>query len=130
MARRDPFARASRRLVRRLGRVHDIAIKPPEGAWQPVDAVFNEPVLDVEAKAGGKSGQSLLLRQPYLVMASDQCPGIEQAPTAWSVTVDGREMYVVRAYPKPDRVTYVYLADEPSTAETSPEGEGNGRTWY
>lgn len=130
MRERDPFKRAGRRIVRRFGRFHDIKIRPPDGEWLKVDAVFNNPVLDVEVTGGGKSGQDLQMRQPHVVMETRHCDGCEDNSEGWALMIDGREYYIVKAYGKDDAVSYLFIADQPDQAKESPEGEGRGRTWY
>uniref|UniRef100_A0AB39C9Z6 Head-tail adaptor protein n=1 Tax=Aliivibrio phage vB_Alvi_H905 TaxID=3234039 RepID=A0AB39C9Z6_9VIRU len=129
MRERDPFKRASRRIVRRLGRHHEIKVRPPEGEWLPVNAVFSNPLLDVELSGGGKSGQDLLMQQPHIIVETRYVEGCKQSPNDWSVSVDGREYYVTVSYPKDDGVSYVFLSDQPDNEKQSPEGEGRGRTW-
>ena len=129
MRERDPFKRASRRIIRRLGRSHEVKIRPPEGEWKPVDAVFSNPLLDVEIKGGGKSGQDLLMQLPHIVVETLHVEGCAESPTDWSVLVDGREYFVTVSYPKDDAVSYCFLSDQPDHAKQSPEGDGNGRTW-
>lgn len=131
MRKRDPFQRASRRIVRRLGRYHEIQIKPPLGEWVKVDAVPNQPLLDVELTGGTKSGkgQTVQLSQRHVVVESRHCLGIEHDCESWSVKIDDIEYYVTKAYPKDDGVTYLFLNDQVEGSELSPEGEGRGRTW-
>ena len=129
MRERDPFKRASRRILRRLGRHHEILIKPPLGEWLKVDAVPNQPMLDVEITGGGKGGQDLQMRQPHVVIESRHCVDIELEPESWSVKIDGVEYYVTKPYAKDDGVTYLFLNDQPDETKQSPEGEGRGRTW-
>ncbi|HHY0482732.1 hypothetical protein [Vibrio parahaemolyticus] len=89
----------------------------------------NQPVLDVEVTGGGKGGQDLQMRQPYVVIESRYCVDIELEPENWSVKIDEVEYYVTKPYAKDDGVTYLFLNDQPDATKQSPEGEGRGRTW-
>lgn len=130
MTRRDPFKRAGRRIIRRLGRYQSVQIKPPLGEWFDVDAVPNQPLLDVEISGGGKGGQDVQIQQNYIVIESRYCLDVEHDPQSWSVRKDGCDYYVTKAYPKDDGLTYLYLNDQPDDVKLSPEGAGRGRQWY
>ena len=127
--KRDPFARAAKRLVKRLGCGHTIKILAPESEWQVIEGVFFDPLLDVEISAGGKSGQDVQLRQTHIVTETVNCEGCEDSSQDWSVMINQRQYYVTKAYSKEDGLSYLFLCDEPDSIKESPAGAGIGRDW-
>ncbi|PMN73160.1 head-tail joining protein [Enterovibrio norvegicus] len=89
MARRDPFERAAKRIVKRLGR--PVKLVTQNGVTVPLVGVFNRPEKDVVTK--GKRGQlTLKAGVPTLTVVSEDCPALHQDIR---VFIDNSEFYPV-----------------------------------
>lgn len=126
---RDPFKRAGRRMMRRLGKWRNVQIKPPDKDFKSVEAIVADEVADQSIGGKGDASRDLLLRDPFVMLSSADCVNCERQPNQWQLRIDGQVYFITKSYPEGDGLTRAFYSPEPDNEAQSPVGDGNGRTW-
>lgn len=122
----DPFQRASRRIVRRLGKpvtmvtANGVRLDPsPKG-------VFTNPEGERLLK-GRNGGLVFQQRQPTLLVLTEQVPGLSKA---WRILIGGVEYYPAEHEDDGDGCTKIFLSKGGQAPPPSPIGDSNnGTSW-
>ncbi len=86
---RDPFQRASRRIIRRLGGL--VVMTTDNGVSFEIKGVFDHPEKEVITK-GRRGGLTLKVDVPTLTVLSSECPELNKE---LRIFIDEREYYPV-----------------------------------
>lgn len=123
MRERDPFKRASRRIVRRLGRL--VKMVTANGVTVDFRGVFTHPEKEVITK--GKRGELTLKADvPTLTVLDDDCPSLSKDIR---ILIDDREYFPVpsQSHSDGDGCTVIVLADAVPDQSYEDEQEDGGK---
>ncbi len=109
MARRCPFARATRRIVRRVGQ--SVVIVTDNEVRLDIQAVFSNPQGDMLLK-GRQGGLVLKQRQATLLVNTEDVQGINKT---WRILVNGVEYFAADSDPDGNGGTVIQLAKTPES---------------
>ncbi|WP_047533221.1 head-tail joining protein [Shewanella sp. ZOR0012] len=124
---RDPFKRASRRIVRRLGK--PVVITTANGVRiDNIKGVYSAPEEDALVK-GRKGGLALKTRSATLTVCDDDID-CRQLSTDWRIIVPhvNREFFPAEHLNDGDGCTVIYLADA-LTPSPDMDEQGNESKW-
>jgi hypothetical protein len=121
---RDPFKRASRRIVRRLGKFTPIVTTNEAGEVIPdFTGIYDNP--EEESLVRGKSGGLTLKRRGRtLRVLTEDVPTLSKA---WTFTILGGVYYPAHWDDDGDGCTLIYLSVKP--APTAEEDNEDGTAW-
>lgn len=120
----DPFTRASRRIVRRLGKHTPVEAKDQAGQVVPdFTGIYENP--EEESLVRGKGGGLKLKRRGHTLRVLSE--DVTTLSKAWSFTILGTVYYPANWDDDGDGCTLIYLSVTP-TAQAKDESE-DGATW-
>lgn len=121
---RDPFAKASRRIIRRLGR--PITMVTGHNVRLELKGVFEKPEQDVISK-GRRGGLNIKADVPTLTVLGSECPTLDKA---LRILVDGREYYPVPSQSFDDGAgCIVIVLAEAIPEQSNEEAQHDGGKW-
>lgn len=123
----DPFKRASRRIVRRLGK--PVLVTTAEGVLLPsLKGVYSSPEEDSIVK-GRKGGLALKTRSATLTVCDDDID-CHDLSTKWRIVVPhvGREFFPAEHLNDGDGCIVIYLSDA-QTPSSDIDENGNESKW-
>lgn len=117
---RDPFLKAQRAGIRRLGKHNKVTIYTELGEERDIPAVFvNRTTTDRMGRAGtSKGGRDFKQAAKLLRVLSEDVEGISQD---WEIVVNGERYFPAHDEPDGAGSTLLYLA-----YHQAPAGNGNG----
>lgn len=118
----DPFLRASRRTIRRLGK--PIPTTDEHGQVKPnLWGIYDNP--EGESLVRGRGGGLTLTRREHsLQVLTEEVPTLSKA---WTFTLDGAVYFPAKWHPDGDGMTRIYLSVKP--ADTAKDDSEHGTNW-
>lgn len=119
---RDPFKKASRRIIRRLG-VPVVMVTKNGVRLDDVKGVFSNPEDDALVK-GKNGGLEFKHRQKTLRVMTDDCVGLSKD---WRIIIAGKEYFPADHHEDGHGCTLIYLANEIDDPTESEIVNGGGK---